>query len=132
MSHFGNVPAQALVDAVEKHVAKMDDAELASILCDGLPVMGIAAVTALVRSMFEAFRDRGESSEDAAEGANSSLTALEAGESDAVASLIGYACENAGLLKETMTHYAEQHGSMLSALPRRLLDGIGERVKDRE
>lgn len=128
MSQFGNVPAQALVDAVDKHVAKMDDAELASLLRGGLSAMPSDALDALVHSMFDAFRDRGESSEDAAEGANAPLGALEAGNRDAVGALIGYASENAGLLKETMTLFAEQHTSMLPALPRALLDGISGRL----
>ena len=88
MSQFGNVPAESIVDAVEKHVAKMDEGELASLLSDAVPTMPDAARTALVSSIFDAFRDRGESSEDAAEGSNTSLADLESGDRRAVGALI--------------------------------------------
>ncbi|MDE2481893.1 MAG: hypothetical protein KGN02_06855 [bacterium] len=109
-------------------MARMDEAELASLLRAALPTMAPVAVAALVRSIFDAFRDRGESSEDAAEGANAALDALEAGDLAAVGALVAYARENTGLLKESMTLYAEQHPSALSALPPALLDGIRERL----
>src|ERR1700722_13485478 len=100
MSHFGNVPVEALADALEKHVAKMDEAELASLLLGALDAMPNDAVHALVASIFDAFRDRGESSEDAAEGANAPLPALLEGDRAAAASLIAYARENTAVLKE--------------------------------
>lgn len=128
MSQFGNVPTGVLVDAVEKHVAKMDEDDLASLLLGGIVTMALPARTALVASMFEAFRDRGEASEDAAEGANASVESLEAGNEEALRALIGYARENPGLLKETMPLFAEHHAAQLHALPRALLDGIGERL----
>ncbi len=90
--------------------------------------MSVAAVAALVRAIFDAFRDRGESSEDAAEGASASLDALERGDAAAADALIAYARENAGLLKESIALFAEHHAEMLPALPRALLDGISERL----
>lgn len=128
MSHFGNVPAETLVDAVEKHVAKMDEAELASLLRGAVSPMSQSARSALVASIFDAFRDRGESSEDAAEGASTSLSALERGDEEALAALLAYAKENAGVLKEAMTIYAEQHAAQLDALPRPLVEGIAQRL----
>jgi hypothetical protein len=128
MSHFGNVPAQTLADALEKHVAKMDDARVASVLRDGLADMPQPALEALVASIFDAFRDRGESSEDAAEGANADLDRLERGERGAIESLLTYAAENTGLLKEALTVYAEQHAHAIDALPKTLVDGISERL----
>jgi NAD(P)H-dependent FMN reductase len=124
MPPFGNVPVQTLVDAVEKHVARMEDAALADVLRNGVLTMSHDARSALVASIFDAFRDRGESSEDAAEGANASLERLEAADAQAVAALVEYAHTNPGLLKEALTHYAEEHASQLGALPAPLVDGI--------
>ncbi|HTU71245.1 MAG TPA: hypothetical protein VMF11_13120 [Candidatus Baltobacteraceae bacterium] len=126
MPPSGNVPAQTLVDAVEKRVARMDDAALADVLHGGLPSMPHGAVAALVASIFDAFRDRGESSEDAAEGANASLDRLVGAEPPAVAALVDYARGNAGLLKEALTHYAEEHAAQLSGLPAPLVAGIAD------
>jgi hypothetical protein len=124
MPPFGNVPVQTLVDAVEKHVARMDDAALADVLRGGVSSMPRNGLHALVASIFDAFRDRGESSEDAAEGANAALDRLEGADVHAVAALIDYAQVNPGLLKEAMTHYAEEHPSELGGLPAPLVDGI--------
>jgi hypothetical protein len=124
MPPFGNVPAQTLVDAVEKHVARMDDAALADVLYSGVPTMPQDARRALVASIFDAFRDRGESSEDAAEGANAPLDRLEGAEMQAVAALVQYAYANPGLLKEALTHYAEEYATQLDGLPAPLVDGI--------
>jgi predicted DNA-binding protein len=124
MPPFGNVPAQTLVDAVEKHIARMDDATLAEVLASGVPDMPPNARSALVASIFDAFRDRGESSEDAAEGAGASLDRLEGGDPHAIAALLAYARTHASLLKEAMTHYAEEHAGELSSLPAELVDGI--------
>lgn len=128
MSHFGNVPAETLVDAVEKHVAKMDDADLASLLQHGVTSMPVAARSALVASIFDAFRERGESSEDAAEGSNASLRALHDGDETALDALLGYAKDNTGVLKEAMTIFAQEHAAQLSALPRSLTDEIAKRL----
>jgi hypothetical protein len=128
MSPFGNVPAQTLVDAVEKHVASMDDGALADVLRTGLTHMPGAAVAALVGSIFDAFRDRGESSEDAAEGANAALDRLERGDLPAVAALLDYARSNTGLLKDAMTRYAEVYAAQLDELPPSLIDGIARAV----
>jgi hypothetical protein len=124
MSPFGNIPAQTLVDAVEKHVARMDDAVLAGVLRDGLATMPVDARGALVASIFDAFRDRGESSEDAAEGAGTPLDLLERGDPQALAALVDYANGNTGLLKEAMALYAEEHAALLRDLPSALVDGI--------
>lgn len=128
MSHFGNVPAHALVDAVEKHVAKMDEAKLALLLRDGVDAMPSAASSALVSAIFDAFRDRGESSDDIAEGARMQLERIESGDRDAVRALVEYAGENTALLKEALTLFAQEHAAQLSALPQPLLDGISGRL----
>jgi hypothetical protein len=128
MSHFGNVPVEALADALEKHVAKMDEADLASLLLGALAAMPSDAVHALVASIFDAFRDRGESSEDAAEGANTTLVALLEGDRTAAAALIAYAVENTAVLKESMALFAAEHRDQLHALPQPLIDGIAARL----
>lgn len=124
MPPFGNVPTQTLVDAVEKHVARMDDAALADILTHGVATMPQSGRAALVASIFDGFRDRGESSEDAAEGADASLESLEGAEPGAVTALIAYARTHPSLLKEALTHYAEDHAGDFESLPPSLVDGI--------
>ncbi|MDP9023767.1 MAG: hypothetical protein M3N13_00140 [Candidatus Eremiobacteraeota bacterium] len=128
MSHFGNVPAQTLAGAVEKHVAKMDEAELASLIAGGIHTMPPPAVKALVASILDGFRDRGESSDDVAEGSRVQLELIENGDRDAVRSLVAYASENTALLKEALTLFAREHGTHISALPKVLVDGISERL----
>jgi hypothetical protein len=102
----------------------MDDAALAGVLRDGLASMPGDARSALVASIFAAFRDRGESSEDAAEGAGTALDPLERGDAQAVAALLDYARDNAGLLKEALAFYAEDHAAHINVLPSPLVDGI--------
>ena len=128
MSQFGNVPAETLVDAVEKHVAKMDEGDLESILHRGVRSMSRDARVALVGSIFDAFRDRGESSEDAAEGANASLHALESGDEAAIEALLTYAKENTGLLKESMTIFAEEHTAQVDGLPAEFVHAVAARL----
>lgn len=124
MSLFGNVPADALVDAVEKHVTTLDDDHLAALLRGGVDSMPVSTRSALVQSIFDAFRDRGESSEDAAEGADASLAQIEAHEPAAIGALVGYARANAGLLEDALMRMAEDHRDQLGGLPSALLDGI--------
>lgn len=128
MSQFGNVPPESIVDAVEKHVAKMDEGELALLLSGAVSSMPDAARSALVSSIFDAFRDRGESSEDAAEGANTAVRDLESGDGRAIAALLTYARENTGVLKEAMTRFAEEHAAHLDALPRPFVDAVAQRL----
>ena len=124
MSRFGNVPVDVLVDAVEKHVATLDDDDLAALLRGGLQSMPAPAVDALVRSILDAFRERGESSEDAAEGAEASLAAIEARNPAAVGALVGYARANAGLLEDALARFAQDHREQLADLPAPLVNGI--------
>ena len=106
--------------SLEKLVAKMEDAQLTLILRDGISNMPQDAVNALVTSIFDAFRDRGESSEDAAEGAGTQLERLEQGDRQAVAALVAYAGSNTGLLKESLALFEDEHPAQLSALPHAL------------
>jgi hypothetical protein len=124
MSRFGNVPADALVGAVEKHVATLEDDDLAALLRGGLQSMPSSAVNALVQSILDAFRERGESSEDAAEGAEAPLASIEAHDPAAVGALIAYARANAGLLEDALARFAQDHRDQLAYLPAALVDGI--------
>ena len=124
MSPFGNIPVQALVDAVEKHVGSLDDDELAALLQGGLMTMPAPTIAALVQSIFDAFRDRGESSEDAAEGAETPLADIERRDPAAVGSLVQYAHGNAGLLEDALMRLAESHADELAGLPPALVAGI--------
>jgi ABC-type transporter Mla subunit MlaD len=124
MSLFGNVPADALVDAVEKHVATLDDDDLAALLRGGLQSMPPLAIDALVQSILDAFRERGESSEDAAEGAEAPLAAIEARDPAAVGALVSYARANAGLLEDALARFAQDYRDQLADLPAPLVRGI--------
>ncbi|MEO9171126.1 MAG: hypothetical protein ABI282_10525 [Candidatus Baltobacteraceae bacterium] len=129
MSLFGNVPAQTLVDAVEKHVAKMDEAKLALLVQDGVGTMPLAALRALVASIFDAFRERGESSDDVAEGSHAQLERIEDGDRESIRALVAYASENTALLKEALIVFAQEHGPHVAELPKALTDAISERLQ---
>jgi hypothetical protein len=128
MSQFGNVPADVLVGTVEKLVSKMDEAELAAAFSDDLSAMPPDAVAAFVEAMFDAFRDRGESSEDAAEGAGTTIASIQARDGAALAAFVAYARENPGLMKEATTIFVEQHPELAGALPPALRSAIAERL----
>lgn len=117
-----------LVDAVEKLVARMDEAELASTFERDLYTMPADACGAFVEAMFDAFRERGESSEDAAEGAGTTVAQVERRERPALDALVRYACANAGLLKEATALFVEAHPDFVSALPHALYRAIAERL----
>ena len=55
---FGNVPADMLVGAVEKLLAKMDESDLAVLYARELSAMPRDAYAALIESVFNAFRER--------------------------------------------------------------------------
>jgi hypothetical protein len=107
-----------------KHVAKMDEAELASLITSAVDPMAGDVRGALIGSIFDAFRDRGESSEDAAEGAGTHVPLLEANDPQALKALIEYSREHTGLLKEALEIFASEHAAQLGALPQPLLAGV--------
>ncbi|MBV8148633.1 MAG: hypothetical protein JO092_06055 [Candidatus Eremiobacteraeota bacterium] len=128
MSHLGNVPADVLVGTVEKLVSKMDENDLAAVFSRDLSTMPIAAFGAFMEAMFDAFRDRGESSEDAVEGAGITLAGIERRESGAVRALMDYARTNPGVLKEATTLFVEHHPELVADLPATLRTAIAERL----
>jgi hypothetical protein len=128
LSHFGNVPADVLVGTIEKLVAKMDETELASAFRTDLPAMPADASEAFVEAMFDAFRDRGESSEDAVEGAGTTLDGVARRDGEALAKLIDYAHVNPGVLKEAVALFAEEHPEFVGAFPASLRSAIAQRL----
>jgi hypothetical protein len=128
LSHFGNVSADVLAGAIEKLVAKMDEAELASAILSELPAMPADALAAFVEATFDAFRDRGESSEDAVEGAGTTLESIERREPEALSKLVEYARTNSGVLKEAVILFVEEHPGFAVALPASLRTALAQRL----
>ena len=125
---FGNVPADMLAGAVEKLLAKMDETDLAAFYERELSTMPSEVVHALVEALFAAFRDRGESSEDAAEGAGTTLDAIAGRETAAVTALLAYARGSPGLLKEATIVFVEQRPDLIAMLPAILRDALAQRL----
>ncbi|MGZ3496010.1 MAG: hypothetical protein ACXWNK_01430 [Vulcanimicrobiaceae bacterium] len=129
MSVFGNFRAGEVVDAAEKFIAKMDENDLSAAIAQSERAMTPNGRRALVESIFDAFRERGESSQDAVEGAGTTIAAIEAGDSAAFASLLHYAQQNAGLLKEAATTFIEHHSEFVAQLSSTLVDGISRKLR---
>jgi hypothetical protein len=128
MSHFGNVPANVLVGTVEKLVAKMDEADLASVFECELSTMPGEACDAFIEAILDAFRERGESSEDAVEGAGTTIGGIVGRDRQAINALVEYARTNTGLLKEATTRFVELRPDLVSDLPVKLRTAIAERL----
>ncbi len=130
MSVFGDYASSEVVDAAEKYISKMDENDLASAIEQSERAMTPQGRALLVESIFHAFRARGESSEDAAEGAGTALDAISRGEPAAIAALIAYCRTNAGLLKEAATALVEREPQLIAQLSPALADGIAERLRN--
>jgi hypothetical protein len=128
VSHLGNLPAGVLAGTVEKLVAKMDENDLTAMYRSGLAGMSADAYAAFIEAVFDAFRERGESSEDAAEGAGTTLDAIAGREGLAAEALLDYARANSGLMKETTALFVERRPDLLAALPAPLYEAIAERL----
>jgi ABC-type transporter Mla subunit MlaD len=128
VSQLGSVPADVLVAAVEKLVAKLDERDLFGVYERGLPAMSPDAFRAFTEAMFEAFRERGESSEDVAEGAGTTIERIAARDREAVDALVRYAHANSGVLKETTTLFVEHRPELVMALPATLYGAIEQRL----
>jgi len=122
------VPAGVLVGTIEKLVAKMDETELASAFRSDVSQMPADALGAFVEATYDAFRDRGESSEDVVEGAGTTLESVERRDGGALASLIDYARANPGVLREAVVLFAEEHPEFAGALPAVLRTAISQRL----
>jgi hypothetical protein len=125
---FGNVPANTLAGVVEKLLAKMDETDLAAFYQRDLAAMPPNVVAAFCEGVFTAFRERGESSEDAAEGAGTTLDAIARREPDAIAALVQYALASPDLLKEATTIFVAQRPDSIDALPAIVRAALAERL----
>ena len=125
---FGNVPPGMLVGAVEKLLAKMDENVLAGFYERELALMPPEVTRAFAEALFGAFRDRGESSEDAAEGAGTTLESIERNEPEALRALLTYARSNTGLVKEATSMFVEARPDLVATLPAGLRDALAERL----
>jgi hypothetical protein len=125
---FGNVPADMLAGAVEKLLAKMEESDLASFYARELSSMPPDVYHAYVEAVFAAFRERGESSEDAAEGAGTTLENISRRENGAADSLVTYARSNPDLLKEATTLLVAQRPDLVATLPEALQSALAERL----
>jgi hypothetical protein len=125
---FGNVPADALGGALEKLLAKMDESDLAVFYERELGAMPSDAFHAFVEAVFAAFRERGESSEDAAEGAGTTLEGIARRERGAPEALIAYARANPGLLRESTALFVRRRPDFVKVLPASLREALAERL----
>jgi hypothetical protein len=125
---FGNVPGDLLAGAVEKLLARMDETDLATFYTRELSTMPPDVVRTFIEALFDAFRDRGESSEDAAEEAGTTLDAISSHDRTAITALLAYARTNPGLLKESTEIFVERRPDLVEMLPAVLRDGIAERL----
>jgi hypothetical protein len=124
---FGNVPPEMLADAVEKLLAKMDETDLAAFYEHELSTMPSETVDAFVGALFAAFRERGESSEDAAEGAGTTLEGIAARQAEALAALLSYSRTSPDLIKEATAIFVEQRPDFVATLPPALRDRLAQR-----
>jgi ABC-type transporter Mla subunit MlaD len=106
----------------------MGDDELASAYRTSVPNMPDEACGAFVEAIFDAFRDRGESSEDVVEEAGTTLERVATRETDAISALLEYAAGSPGLLKETSAVFVEHRPDLVHVLPRALYDAIAQRL----
>ena len=128
MSVFGNYASSEVIDAAEKFISKMDEHDLASAIEQSERTMSAVGRAQLVEAVFDAFRARGESSEDAAEGAGTAVDAISRGEHEAVRKLLAYARANPGLLKEAAIGMVERDPQIVAAFPAPVTQGILERL----
>ena len=126
---FGNVPPDVLAGAVEKLLATMDETDLAALYERELSAMPSDAVHAFVEALYESFRDRGESSEDAAEEAGTTLDAIASNERSAVGALLRYARTSPNLLKEATALFVERRRDLIGALPEVFRDALASSVE---
>jgi hypothetical protein len=125
---LGNVPPDTLVGAVEKLLAKMEETDLAAFYERELSTMPSEATNAFVEALFAAFHDRGESSEDAAEGAGTTLDRIERNDTGAVRALLAYARGSPDLFKEATAIFVEQRPDLIATLPAALREALAERL----
>ncbi len=130
MPVFGKSCRTDIVEAAERFIAKMDERALARALAQSEPTLPPDSRAALLEAIFDAFRRRGESSEDAVEAAGTTLDGIDRGEAPAIAALLRYAGDNPGLLREATVALVEREPDLIARLPRDLIDGISRRLRE--
>ncbi len=125
---FGNLPVDELAGAAEKLLANMDEADLAAVYEREFSTMPSDAYEAFIEAVFEAFRERGESSEDAAEGAGETVESIAQRENGAAGALLVYARTNPELLKEATVLFVSKRPELITALPAAFRDALAERL----
>ncbi|MDQ2871832.1 MAG: hypothetical protein M3R35_01740 [Candidatus Eremiobacteraeota bacterium] len=128
MTAFANFSDAQVAGAAEKFIAKMNENDLAVEIGRTERDMDSSSRSALIEAVFDAFRERGESSEDAAEGAGTAVTAIESGDAAAVEALLKYAQQNSGLLREAAITFIESHPKLAAQLSPVLVDGIAKKL----
>ncbi|GAC1392383.1 MAG: hypothetical protein NVSMB31_10480 [Vulcanimicrobiaceae bacterium] len=131
MSFFGAHSPSDVAEAADKFISKMDEGQLSAVTAGHISEMPVEGRCALVESILDAFRHRGESSEDVAEASHAGLEAMQGGEVAAIAALLAYVDQNTGLLKEAATTLIEEHPEMVQHLPATVVDGISSRLASR-
>lgn len=131
MSAFGNFASGEVIDAAEKFISKMDEHDLASAIEQGERTMSPSARTLLVEAIFDAFRQRGESSEDAAEEAGTTLDAIQRSDRDALNKLLAYARANPGLLKDAAVELVERDPALLAEVSPQIANAVKARLLER-
>ena len=131
MSVFGNYAPAEVIDAAEKCISKMDEADVARAVGQSEQTMSPSGRMLLIEAIFDAFRARGESSDDVAEGAGTSVDAIRAGNSAAVSALMEYARQNQGFFKEAAIVLIERNPGIVSELSPELAGGIAARLPQR-
>ncbi len=125
---FGNVPAGILAGAVEKLLAKTDEDDLASFYESELSTMPSDVFAVFLEAIFAAFRERGESSEDAAEAAGTTLDRITVREPGAAQALLAYARTNPDLIRESTALFVERRPDLIGALPTALQTALAARL----
>jgi hypothetical protein len=131
MSVFGNFTSAQVIDVAEKLISKMGEEDLACAIEQSERTMSSSARTLLIEAMFDAFRQRGESSEDAAEEAGTSLDAITRGDREAVEKLLVYARSNPGLLKDATVEFVERDPALLTELSPEIANAVKQRLLER-
>lgn len=131
MPDFERYEPPDVIDAAERFVSKMNESELHAEIDATERALSPQSRAMLAEAIFDAFRQRGESSEDAAEEAGADLSAIAGGDESAIRTLIGYAKKNPGLLKEAAVALIEQHPPIVDQLSAGLREGIAAKLGER-
>jgi hypothetical protein len=129
MSYFENFGAGEVLDAADKFISKMDEGELSTAIAQSERTMASAVRQALVESILDAFRQRGESSDDVAEAAGTTVDVLNENGSTGINALLRYAMMNPGLLREATSLFIEEHPNFIDQLGPVVTNGITARLQ---